>query len=114
VLDTASRSGVSLNVVMAELGALTTTVGTRGMDELQYRSVEIMDTLGWIVMAVLLSMDASRDDDAAAAEVLRRWLAKKDEKAAAAANERPWQEIARADTAIAFGANDSTEVKARL
>jgi len=77
-----------------------------GAEELRWRGRGILETLGWLVCAVLLVEDASSDGDEIALEVARRWIWKGTGKGQ---NERAWKEEAAWDRRVVFGDSEAEE-----
>jgi alkylation response protein AidB-like acyl-CoA dehydrogenase len=65
-------------VIRCELGTLEEMWTEVNTDELKFRGRQLLESLAWIVAAVLLIEDAGRDGDEAAKEKARRWISKKD------------------------------------
>ena len=96
-------------ILLNELRRTKEQVATMDRSELQFRSPEVMESLGWIVAGALLVQDALKDNDPVANEIALRWLAKKDVRQQQKLSARPWQETAKLDKGIVFG-NDMSNV----
>ncbi|KAF2493883.1 acyl-CoA dehydrogenase/oxidase C-terminal [Lophium mytilinum] len=83
-------------------------VGRTSLEELKVRGREVLATLAWVVVAVLLGEDARRDGDAVTGEVARRWMARRVE-----AEKTDWREAVEWDRKIVFG-EEKGEHRARL
>ena len=70
-------------------------------DELRAASRGLVQDLGWIVCAVLLTEDAKRDDDEVAKAIIIRWIRKKDE--CQGIGEDSWEKEVEWDRNIVFG-----------
>ena len=82
----------------------------RDRGEVEMRSREIMERLGDVVMAVLMIMDASRDDDLVALETVRSWV---EQRRGNGATTSRWQEVVSRDMRIVFG-GDTAGPRARI
>ncbi|KAF1825529.1 acyl-CoA dehydrogenase [Dissoconium aciculare CBS 342.82] len=98
-----SKFGLSLKRVIVEIQDLVTLVQRKNPHELLYLGRDLLDSISWIVITLLLVADATRDNDAIAVETAKRWLARKDEQLAQDLLARPWIERAKLDQAVVFG-----------
>jgi alkylation response protein AidB-like acyl-CoA dehydrogenase len=64
-------------VVRTELGRVEELWTQLEAEELKFRGRELLESLAWIVAAVLLIEDGERDGDEVASERARRWISKK-------------------------------------
>ncbi len=78
-----------------------------GIEELIYRGREVMETIGYLVCAVLLMEDAERDGDSVAYKVAARWLERDSTVTEQTTRDRTgsqwWREEAEWDRQIVFG-----------
>ncbi|KAF2812916.1 acyl-CoA dehydrogenase/oxidase C-terminal [Mytilinidion resinicola] len=68
------------------------------VEELKVSGREVLATLAWVVVAVLLGEDARRDGDAVTGEVARRWMARR-----IGVEKKDWREAVEWDRKIVFG-----------
>jgi alkylation response protein AidB-like acyl-CoA dehydrogenase len=94
-------------LVRAELGKLEEQWLGLIADELKFKGRELLNSLAWIVAAVLTVEDACRDQDIVAAEIARRWIAQKESEGQRAWKD--WKEVAALDRKIVFGCSERTD-----
>jgi alkylation response protein AidB-like acyl-CoA dehydrogenase len=88
-------------IVGAELGRLEEMWLGLGADELKFKGRDLLQSLAWIVAAILLVEDARRDQSVIATETARRWIARKEIEPRTESQD--WKEVAVLDRRIAFG-----------
>jgi alkylation response protein AidB-like acyl-CoA dehydrogenase len=100
-------------LVRAELGRLEEMWLGLSAEELKYKGRELLESLAWIVAAVLMVKDAQRDQDVAAAEMARRWIAQKEIEVRRSDTTKDWKEGAILDRLVVFGGSEKIN-RARL
>lgn len=91
--------------------SLAHDIQTRHLEQLRRDAREIMERLGWVVSAILLVTDASRDHDAVSTEIARRFVTK-ERSTNASAN---WADAVEWDRRIVHGFKEiADELPAKL
>jgi alkylation response protein AidB-like acyl-CoA dehydrogenase len=86
-------------VVRSELGRLEEMWTQLESEELKFRGRELLESLAWIVAAVLLVEDGEMDGDEVAQARARRWISKKD----ADASMPTWEDTVMLNRKMVFG-----------
>ena len=87
----------------------TTEVREKNVEELLVRGRDVMEDLGWLVCAILLVEDATRDADDVSSAVAMRWVLKKGE--VKRMDPLTWTEEVGLDRKIVFGESDMAVAK---
>ena len=99
-------------LLRAELGKLEEWFTAGTAEELNYKGRDILDSLAWIVSAVMMVQDANRDGSSVVREVARRWISRKDTGFDKAYT--PWKESAAFDKQIALAGQSEAQETAML
>jgi alkylation response protein AidB-like acyl-CoA dehydrogenase len=99
-------------LVRAELGKLEEAFALGSLEELSYKGRDVLDSLGWVISAIMLVEDASRDENTIATEVAKRWVFRR--AVGLKDNSMPWKESVEIDKRIALAGDVASQETAKL
>jgi hypothetical protein len=91
-------------LVRAELGRVEEQWLGLSAEELRFKGRELLESLAWIVAAVLMVQDACSDQDVVAGEMAKRWIAKKEFEGQRVSKD--WKDVVALDRKVAFGMSE--------
>ena len=89
-------------------------IASRDQGEVELRSREVMEKLGDVVKGALLVLDASRDEDVVAVDVVRSWLEERGAGWSDSVDTRSWRDAVTRDKRIVFGSENPETIKSML